>query len=171
MTANPEISIHLRQWQVPLTRLTSSSLVYQWHTQRHQWAPTEHQWTPMEHLWAPESTRRAWTTAGMHLRSTRPAPLALFTWLCSVCFQSVVFDEWNSWGPVCKSSKVIYNNLGYNLYYLFVKEGHLMISMKLVIPLYFDSWKNSFSDISRKCILPNMIGAVIIFSKMHFLPI
>ena len=36
-----------------------------------------------------------------------------------------------------------------------------MNSMKLVIPLHFISWVNSFSDISRKCILPNMIGAVV----------
>ena len=40
--------------------------------------------------------------------------------------------------------------------------GHklLMKSTKLVIPLDFISWVNSFSDISRKCILPDMIGAV-----------
>ena len=31
-----------------------------------------------------------------------------------------------------------------------------MKSMKLVIPLDFISWVNSFSDISRMCILPNM---------------
>ena len=44
--------------------------------------------------------------------------------------------------------------------------------MNLVIPLHFISWKNSFSDISRKCIWPNMNGAVtapIIFGQMHFL--
>ena len=35
-----------------------------------------------------------------------------------------------------------------------------MKSMKLVILSRFISWVNSFSDISRKCILPNMIGAV-----------
>ena len=43
---------------------------------------------------------------------------------------------------------------------------------KLVIPSRFISWKNSFSDINRKCILPNKIGAVtapILFGKMHFL--
>ena len=75
-------------------------------------------------------------------------------------------------------------------FWSFVKN---MNSMKLVNPLHFISWKNSFSDISRKCILPNMIGAVnshqrwcsafafifgvnwlwltspIIFGKMHFL--
>ena len=34
-----------------------------------------------------------------------------------------------------------------------------MKSMKLVILLHFISWVNSFSDISRKCILPNMIRA------------
>ena len=33
----------------------------------------------------------------------------------------------------------------------------IMNSMKLVIPLHFISCKNSFSDISRKCILPNVI--------------
>ena len=50
-----------------------------------------------------------------------------------------------------------------------------MKSMKLVIPLHFIWEKNLFSDISRKCILTNMIGAVtvvttpIIFGKMHFL--
>ena len=36
----------------------------------------------------------------------------------------------------------------------------LMNSMKLVIPLHFTSWKNSFSDNSRKRISPNMIRAV-----------
>ena len=49
----------------------------------------------------------------------------------------------------------------------------IMNSMKLVIPLHFISWKKkSFSDISRKWILPNMIRAVaalIIFGQMHFL--
>ena len=43
-----------------------------------------------------------------------------------------------------------------------------MNSMKLVIPLDFISWKNSLCDISRKCILPNMIREVI-FGEMHFL--
>ena len=37
-----------------------------------------------------------------------------------------------------------------------------MKSMRLVIPSGFISWVNSFSDISRKWSLPNMIGAVII---------
>ena len=36
-----------------------------------------------------------------------------------------------------------------------------MNSMKLVIQLHFISWKNSFSNISKKYILPNMIGMVI----------
>ena len=40
--------------------------------------------------------------------------------------------------------------------YFWCEQLHLN-SMKLVIPLHFISWKNSFSDISRKCILPNMI--------------
>ena len=47
-----------------------------------------------------------------------------------------------------------------------------MKSMKLVIPSHFIWRKNSFSDISRKFHLPNVIGAVtapIIFGKMHFL--
>ena len=39
--------------------------------------------------------------------------------------------------------------------------------MKLVILLHFISWVNSFSDISRKSILPNMIGAV---NRSQFTP-
>ena len=35
-----------------------------------------------------------------------------------------------------------------------------MNSMKLVLPSHFISWINSFSDISRKWVLPNMIRAV-----------
>ena len=49
-----------------------------------------------------------------------------------------------------------------------------MTSIKLVIQSHFLSWKNSFSDIDRKYILPNKIRAgtaLIISSKMHFLPI
>ena len=34
------------------------------------------------------------------------------------------------------------------------------IPWKLLIPSRFISWKNSFSNISRKCILPNMIWEV-----------
>ena len=47
-----------------------------------------------------------------------------------------------------------------------------MKSMKFVIPSRFISWVNSFSDISRKWILPNMIRAVpvlMIFGKIRFL--
>ena len=36
-----------------------------------------------------------------------------------------------------------------------------MNSMKLVILLHFISWKNSFSDISRKRILPNLMGQLL----------
>ena len=36
----------------------------------------------------------------------------------------------------------------------------LMNSMKLVIQLLFISWKNSFSDVSRKTILPSMIRLI-----------
>ena len=42
---------------------------------------------------------------------------------------------------------------------------HCTNSMKIVIPLHFISWKNSFSDMSRKCILPNMIRAGMHFTK------
>ena len=47
-----------------------------------------------------------------------------------------------------------------------------MKSTKVSIPIHFISWVSSFSDISRKCIFPNMIRvgtALIIFGKMHFL--
>ena len=47
-----------------------------------------------------------------------------------------------------------------------------MNSVKLVSPFHVTSRKNSFSDISRKCIWPNMIRvvtALIIFGKIHFL--
>ena len=46
---------------------------------------------------------------------------------------------------------------------LFTKN---MNSMKRAIPSHFIWWKNSFSNISRKCILPNMIGAVFSSNKM-----
>ena len=52
---------------------------------------------------------------------------------------------------------------------MFVCNRLIMKSMKLVIQLHFIWWVNSFSDISRKCILPNMIATPIIFGKMHFL--
>ena len=48
-----------------------------------------------------------------------------------------------------------------------------MKSMKLVRHVLFHK-KTQFSDISRKCILPNMItveSALVIFGKMHFLAI
>ena len=48
----------------------------------------------------------------------------------------------------------------------------LMNSVTLAIPSRFISWNDTFSDISRKCILSDMIRAVpalIISGKMHFL--
>ena len=56
----------------------------------------------------------------------------------------------------------------------FVLCIYYMKSMKIIIPSHFITWKNSFSDISRKGIRPNMIRAklwtaLIIFSKIHFL--
>ena len=43
-----------------------------------------------------------------------------------------------------------------------------MRSMKLVVRVRFISQKKLFADIPRKCILLNMIRAVILFGKMHF---
>ena len=40
------------------------------------------------------------------------------------------------------------------------KRNYIRNSMKLVIWLHSISWVNSFSDISSRCILPNMIRAV-----------
>ena len=57
------------------------------------------------------------------------------------------------------------------------KGTQYMQSTKLVLQSHFISGKNSFSDISRKYISPNIIWAkpavpaLIIFSKMHFLQI
>ena len=45
---------------------------------------------------------------------------------------------------------------------------HYMNSVKLVIPLHFISWKNSFCDISRKCVLPNMIRAGIRLYSLYW---
>ena len=59
-----------------------------------------------------------------------------------------------------KTKKI--ENIFWNLVYsVFFGRGLGMNSMKLVILLYFISWKNSFSYISRKCILPNMIRTVL----------
>ena len=47
-----------------------------------------------------------------------------------------------------------------------------MKSMKLVIPSRFISWKNPFSDASRKVIITiiiRMVPVLIIFVKVHFL--
>ena len=50
---------------------------------------------------------------------------------------------------------------GLNLTFYTIVSGQVsMKSMKLVILLHFISWKNSFSDISRKCSLPDMIRPV-----------
>ena len=47
-----------------------------------------------------------------------------------------------------------------------------MKSMKLVFPSRFISWTNSFSDISRKCILPNMIrGGTILIIHISKMPL
>ena len=59
-------------------------------------------------------------------------------------------------------------------YSLIIDWQQLMKSMKLLFSPHFISWKNSFSDISRRCILPNMAKsgtALITFGKMHFLVI
>ena len=70
-----------------------------------------------------------------------------------------------SWlGEGCNSS--IYQH---RQYMYITSKRYIMNSMKLVIPIRFISWKKLFADIPRKCFLPNMIRAFILFGEMYFL--
>ena len=73
-------------------------------------------------------------------------------------FHGIVIDRWYHVSQVWKQCDNDHDKV-YNgpLRHFFITSW---IPRKLVIPSHFIPWKNSFSDISRKYILPNMFRVV-----------
>ena len=103
----------------------------------------------------------------LHPRSKQLAVSCLLKWALLFLHSSII-QQWN-WTKVSFSTDFICNyNTFIDIFYhhlslprrilTFLLCKH-MESIKLVISSIFISWKNSFSNIGSKCILPNTIKA------------